>query len=66
MATILGGTAPPNKILGGQVPPLPPLFLLPCIDDILVGKMEADHLRNLEAVLKHLQDHGVYLKKEKC
>ena len=25
--------------------------------------MEADHLRNLEAVLKHLQDHGVHLKK---
>ena len=36
------------------------------IDDILVtGKTEADHLKNLEAVLKHLQDHGVHLKKEK-
>ena len=37
------------------------------IDDILVtGKTEADHLRNLEAILKRLQDHGVHLKKEKC
>ena len=37
------------------------------IDDILVtGKTEADHLQNLEEVLKRLQEHGVRLKKEKC
>ena len=37
------------------------------IDDILVtGKTEAEHLSNLEEVLKCLQEHGVGLKKEKC
>ena len=36
------------------------------IDDILVtGKTEAEHLSNLEAVLKRLLEHGVCLKKEK-
>ncbi len=37
------------------------------IDDILVaGKDEADHLRNLERVLKVLTEHGFRLKKAKC
>ena len=37
------------------------------IDDILVtGKTEAEHLYNLEEVLKRLWEHGVCLKKEKC
>ena len=37
------------------------------IDGILVtGKTDADHLRNLEAVLELLQEHGMHLKKEKC
>ena len=37
------------------------------IDDILVtGKSEADHLHNLEAVLKQLQQYGIRLKREKC
>ena len=35
------------------------------IDDILVtGKTEAEHLSNLEVVLKCLLEHGVCLKKE--
>ena len=37
------------------------------IDDILImGKTEAEHLSNLEVVLKRLQEHEVGLKKEKC
>ena len=37
------------------------------INDILVtGKTEAEHLSNLEEVLKCLLEHGVCLKKEKC
>ena len=37
------------------------------IDDILVtGKTENEHLSNLEEALKHLLEHGVGLKKEKC
>ena len=37
------------------------------LDDILVtGKSEADHLQNLEEVLRCLQEHGIKLTKEKC
>ena len=37
------------------------------IDDILVtGKDDADHLKNLAAVLQHLQQHGLCLKLPKC
>ena len=37
------------------------------LDDILVTrKSEAEHLHNLEAVLKRLQHHGVRLWKDKC
>ena len=31
-----------------------------------MGKTEAEHLSNLEEVLKRLLEHGVCLKKEKC
>ena len=37
------------------------------LDDILItGTTEAKHDKNLEEVLKRLQDHGVRLKQEKC
>ena len=37
------------------------------IDDLLItGETEEEHLRNLEEVLKRLQDHGIVLKKSKC
>ena len=37
------------------------------IDDILVtGATPEEHLKNLEAVLKRLQEHGIRLKLEKC
>ena len=37
------------------------------IDDILVtGANDTEHLKNLEAVLKRLQQHGLRLKKSKC
>ena len=37
------------------------------IDDILViGSSDSDHLSNLAAVLKWLQQHGLCVKKEKC
>ena len=37
------------------------------IDDILItGKDDADHLKNLEAVLQRLQQHGLRLKLPKC
>ena len=37
------------------------------LDDILVtGTDDADHLQNLRAVFKRLQEHGFRLKKEKC
>ena len=37
------------------------------IDDIrITGRNEAEHLRNLEVVLRQLQEHGVRLRKEKC
>ena len=37
------------------------------IDDILVtGSTEAEHLQNLEAVLKRLQKYGIRARKDKC
>ena len=37
------------------------------IDDILItGASEEEHLRNLEEVLRRLQEHGVQIKKSKC
>ena len=30
------------------------------------GKSEADHLHNLEAVLREIQEYGIWLKREKC
>ena len=37
------------------------------LDDILItGRNGAEHLRNLEEVLRHLQKHGVRLRKKKC
>ena len=37
------------------------------IDDIVVsGVTEEEHLRNLDEVLRRLNDAGVRLKKEKC
>ena len=37
------------------------------LDDILVtGKTSAEHLQNLQAVLRRLQENGITLKKEKC
>ena len=37
------------------------------LDDILVtGESEAAHIRNLSAVLEHLESVGVHLKCEKC
>lgn len=37
------------------------------LDDILVGGVdEADHWRNLQAVLKRIQDYGFTIKAEKC
>ena len=37
------------------------------IDDILVtGANDAEHLKNLEAVLKRLQQYGIHLKRSKC
>ena len=42
----------------------------PCIcylDDILlIGRSDAEHLNNLEDVLKHLEEYGIHLKQEKC
>ena len=37
------------------------------LDDILItGVSDVEHLRNLEEVLRRLQDHGISVKKEKC
>ena len=37
------------------------------VDDILVsGKSDADHVRNLDSVLKRLSDAGLKLKRQKC
>ena len=37
------------------------------LDDILItGKTDAEHLQNLEEVLKRLQDNGVRVKPAKC
>jgi len=37
------------------------------LDDILItGATEAEHDKNLEEVLRRLQDNGVRLKREKC
>ena len=37
------------------------------LDDILItGGSDSEHFRNLEEVLRRLQDHGIRLKKEKC
>ena len=37
------------------------------LDDILItGVSDVEHLRNLEEVLRRLQDHGIRVKKEKC
>ena len=37
------------------------------LDDILItGRNKAEHLLNLEEVLRRLQEHGVRLRKEKC
>ncbi|XP_064461580.1 uncharacterized protein K02A2.6-like [Ornithodoros turicata] len=37
------------------------------LDDILImGRSQEEHVRNLEAVLKHLAERGVKIKKEKC
>ena len=37
------------------------------IDDILVtGTSEEEHLRNLEQVLRRLQEYGIRMKRNKC
>ena len=37
------------------------------IDDILItGKTQAEHMKNLAAVLQRLREHGLRVKKEKC
>ena len=37
------------------------------LEDILItGGSDSEHFRNLEEVLRRLQDHGIRLKKEKC
>ena len=37
------------------------------IDNILVtGKIDEEHLMNLEKVFNHLQEHGLHLKQTKC
>ena len=37
------------------------------LDDILVtGRWQEEHLRNLDAVLKRLEERGLKLKREKC
>ena len=38
-----------------------------CMDDILVtGHSDAEHLKNIEEVLKHLEEYGIPSKQEKC
>ena len=42
-------------------------YVICYLDDILVtGPSDAEHLNNLEEVLRRLRDHGIRLKKEKC
>ena len=37
------------------------------LDDILVtGRSDAEHLKNLEEVLKRLEEYGIHLKRGKC
>ena len=37
------------------------------LDDILVtGRSDAEYLKNVEQVLKRLEDYGIHLKREKC
>ena len=36
------------------------------IDDILTRLSEAEHLQNLEGILKRLKQHGIRVKANKC
>ena len=39
----------------------------PYLDDVIIsGPTEQEHMENLQAVLQHLQESGMKLKREKC